>query len=300
MFDGRGLQGRNVPGQGEMAAAPKEVRVAQIASPAVTEDQRRLGVRLLAFAALWVLLSGLLLVLSFVVLAVISFALLFLAALVIGGRWTLQYFSVGEKAAAALVTSTDTVARQARRVHRPRPQIRPRVSRIGGSVSTRTRLALVRAPSVLESVLQAYARAVHRLSAVGRRRRAIQLNERGAQLRRRGDPVHAAEQHRVALEIVRDLGDEQAEALTLNSLGLALAQGGAEEEAVEHFEQARHVLHQIGDEVHEGQVIANLGLVYRRQGESEQASVLFQQALDRLPPDSPAYRHVMEELLRAS
>jgi tetratricopeptide (TPR) repeat protein len=300
MFDGRGLQGRNVPGQGEMAAAPKEVRVAQIASPAVTEDQRRLGVRLLAFAALWVLLSGLLLVLSFVVLAVISFALLFLAALVIGGRLALQYFSVGEKAAAALVTSTDTVARQARRVHRPRPQIRPRVTRIGGSVSTRTRRAFVRAPAVLESVLQAYARAVHRLSAVGRRRRAIQLNERGAQLRRRGDPVHAAEQHRVALEIVRDLGDEQAEALTLNSLGLALAQGGAEEEAVEHFEQARHVLHQIGDEVHEGQVIANLGLVYRRQGESEQASVLFQQALDRLPPDSPAYRHVMEELLRAS
>jgi tetratricopeptide (TPR) repeat protein len=286
--------------RGEVAAAPKEVRVAQIASPAVTEDQRRLGVRLLAFAGLWLLLSGLLLVLSFVVLAVISFALLVLTALVLGGRWALRYYSVGEKASAALVTSTDTVARQARKVHRPRPQIRPRVSRIGGSLSTRTRQAAVRAPTVLESVLQAYARAVHRLSAVGRRRRAIQLNERGAELRRRGNPAHAAEQHRVALEIVRDLGDEQAEALTLNSLGLALAQGGADEEAVEHLEQARHVLHQIGDEVHEGQVIANLGLVYRRQGESEQASVLFQEALDRLPPDSPAYRHVMEELLRAS
>ena len=112
--------------------------------------------------------------------------------------------------------------------------------------------------------------------------------------------MHAAEQHRVALEIIRDLGDEQAEALTLNSLGLALAQGGAEAEAVEHLEQARDVLHALGDQVHEGQVIANLGLVYRRQGESEQASVLFQEALDRLPPDSSAYRHVMEELLRAS
>jgi tetratricopeptide (TPR) repeat protein len=289
-----------------MAAAPKEVRVAQIASPAVTDDQRRLGVRLLAFAGLWLLLSGLLLVLSFVVLALISFALLFVAALVIGGRWALEHFSVSEKVSDALVASADTVARQARRMHRPRlqlpprPQLRPRVRRIGGSVSTGARRAAVRAPTLLESALQAYARTVLRLSAVGRRRRAIQLNERGAQLRRRGDPVHAAEQHRVALEIIRDLGDEQAEALTLNSLGLALAQGGAEDEAVEHLEQARHVLNQIGDEVHEGQVIANLGLVYRRQGESEQASVLFQEALDRLPPDSPAYRHVMEELLRAS
>lgn len=266
----------------------------------MTEDQRRLGVRMLAFAGLWLLLSGLLLVLSFVVLALISFALLSAAALAIGVRWALEYFSVGEKVTDALVTSTDTVSRQARRVHRPRPQIRPRVSRIGGSVSTGARRTAARAPSVVESALQGYARTVQRLSAVGRRRRAIQLNERGAQLRRRGNPVHAAEQHRVALEIVRDLGDEQAEALTLNSLGLALAQGGADEEAVEHLEQARHVLHQLGDEVHEGQVIANLGLVYRRQGESEQASVLFQEALDRLPPGSAAYRHVMEELLRAS
>jgi tetratricopeptide (TPR) repeat protein len=294
--------------RGEVAAAPKEVRVAQIASPAVTEDQRRLGVRLLAFAGLWLLLSGLLLVLSLVVVALISFALLFVVALVIGGRLALEHFSVGEKVTDALVASTDTVTQQARRVHRPQirlpqtrlPQIRPRLKRLGDSVATGARQALVRAPGILESALQAYARAVHRLSAVGRRRRAIQLNERGAELRRRGNPAHAAAQHRVALEIIRDLGDEQAEALTLNSLGLALAQGGAEEEAVEHLEYARHVLHQIGDELHEGQVIANLGLVYRRQGESEQASVLFQEALDRLPPDSPAYRHVMEELLRAS
>lgn len=104
----------------------------------------------------------------------------------------------------------------------------------------------------------------------------------------------------MALEINRDLGDEQAEALTLNSLALALAQSGAEEEAVEHLEQARVVLRELGDEEHEGQVIANLGLVYRRQGQSEEAAILFQEALDRLPPESWAYRQVAEELERAS
>lgn len=266
----------------------------------MTEDQRRLGVRLLALAGLWLLLSGLLLVLSLVVVALISFALLFCAALAISGRWALRHYAVGEKVTEALVASTDTVAQQRGRLHRPQLRPRERATRLRGYLAPRARRAVAGSQRVGERSLQGYARAVHRLNAVGRRRRAIQLNERGAQLRRRGNPVHAAEQHRVALEIIRNLGDEKAEALTLNSLGLALAQGGAEEEAVEHLEHARDVLHALGDEVHEGQVIANLGLVYRRQGESEQASVLFQEALDRLPPDSKAYRHVMEELLRAS
>lgn len=274
----------------------------------MTEDQRRLGARLLALAGLWLLLSGLLLVLSLVYVALASFALLLVAAAVVGTRWAAEYLSVGEKVNTALVASTDTVARQRRRLHRPQisrphispPEIRPRVRRLGGFLAPRGRRALVGSQNLTERSLQAYARGVNRLNAIGRRRRAIQLNERGAQLRRRGNPAHAAEQHRVALEIVRDLGDEQAEALTLNSLALALAQGGDEDEAVQHLEQARHVLHELGDDEHEGQVIANLGLVYRRQGESEQATVLFQEALDRLPPGSVAYRHVMEELLHAS
>jgi tetratricopeptide (TPR) repeat protein len=275
----------------------------------VTEDRERLGARLLAFAGLWLLLSGLLLVLSLVVVAFVSFAALFLFLLAVGGRFAARHFKAGEAITHGLVATTDAAARggrqlrglgirqRARRLGTPGGR---RVKRLGSHARVRVARAPGRGAELLASALQAYARAVYRLNAVGRRRRAVQLNELGAQLRRQGDPVHAAEQHRVALEIVRDLGDEQAEALTLNSLALALAQGGAEEEAVEHFEQARDVLHALGDEEHEGQVIANLGLVYRRQGESEQASVLFQEALDRLPPESRAYRHVMEELLRAS
>jgi tetratricopeptide (TPR) repeat protein len=129
---------------------------------------------------------------------------------------------------------------------------------------------------------------------------AVRLNELGAELRRRGDHKGAAEQHRVALAIARDLGDEEAEAMTLNNLALALAQGGAEEEAVEHLELARFVLKELGDEEHEAQVIANLGMVHRRQGHSEEAVSLLHEALDKLPPESSAYRRVEEELRRAS
>jgi tetratricopeptide (TPR) repeat protein len=259
------------------------------------EDQDRLGARLLAIAGLWLLVSGLLLALSFVVVAVVSFAAFFLAALAIGGRWAVRQFAVDEAVTNGLVAASDAAGR----LRVPRVGIRRHMRRLE-PVLRGAKAVPRRAEALLTRTLRAYAIAVYRLNALVRRRRAFQLNERGAQLRRRGNPMHAAEQHRVALEIMRDLGDEQAEALTLNSLALALAQGGAEEEAVEHLEQARHVLHELGDEVHEGQVIANLGLVYRRQGESEQASVLFQEALDRLPPESSAYRHVMEELLRAS
>jgi tetratricopeptide (TPR) repeat protein len=156
--------------------------------------------------------------------------------------------------------------------------------------------------------LQKYAIAVNRLRlwtsrgvlAVTGSKQALRLNELGAQLRRRGDHARAAEQHRVALAIVRDLGDEQAEAMTLNNLALALAQGGAEDEAVEHLEHALDVLRELGDEEHEGQVIANLGMVHRRQGHSEEAVSLLHEALGKLPPESSAYRQVERELVGAS
>ena len=89
------------------------------------------------------------------------------------------------------------------------------------------------------------------VSAHGQRR-ALQLNERGAQLRRSGDAEQATEQHRVALEIARDLDAPVAQALTLSSLGLALAQGGSDEAAVRHFEEALTVLRELGEEEHAG------------------------------------------------
>ena len=342
----------------------------------MTEDQERLAPRVLALAGLWLLLSGLLLVLSFVVVALVAFAALLSVAIAIGAVLAVRHLQVEERLWRLLASSTDAGQRAGRRLRKLGVQRRlqrlgtrarnlggfggmplvagvrwsfrgkdagsPRISSIRGRVRTpprgdqrgpaaqtvfrqsllggqrrarrlgtrarRTAAGIpTRANGLLARALQTYAIAVYRLGNrtaqrihAGRRSQALQLNELGAELRRRGAPEEAAEQHRVALEIARDLGDDQAEALTLNSLALALAQGGAEAEAVEHLEQARVVLRELGDEKHEAQVIANLGIVYRRQGLSEEAVSLLHEALDKLPPGSWAYRQVEEELGRAS
>ena len=132
-------------------------------------------------------------------------------------------------------------------------------------------------------------------------RQARRLNKLGVQLRREREFEHAADQHRAALAIVRELGDERAEALTLNNLALALVhtEGGVPA-AIEDFQQARDLLRELGDEELEGQVIANLASVRRRQGRDEDAQTLLNAALDKLPPESPAYRQVEEQLRRAS
>jgi tetratricopeptide (TPR) repeat protein len=284
----------------------------------VSEDRARFGSRLLAFAALWFLVSGLLMALSFVVVALVAYAALLGVVLVFGGRWLLGQLRVGEVMTEALVSGghgAERVGRQlqglglGRRLGRGirRLALRRQARRAGALARRSAAGAPGRVVSLVDRGLRAYAIGYYRLSGWVARRRpvhstheAVRLNELGAELRRRGEHERAAEQHRIALEIARGAGDEQAEALTLNSLGLALAQAGAEAEAVQHLEHARVVLHQLGDEEHEGQVIANLGLVYRRQGLSDEAAVLFQEALERLPPESWAYRQVEKELRRAS
>jgi tetratricopeptide (TPR) repeat protein len=280
----------------------------------VIEDQERLAPRLLAFGGLWLLLSGLLLVLSFVVVALVAFAALFFALIAMGAVLVARRLQIEERLWALLASATEAAQRMGRRFRNlgvPRRVrnlgVQQRVRRLGTRARSAEAGIPARANALLARALQTYAVAVYRLRTqtaqrlhAGRRSQALQLNELGAELRRRGAPDQAAEQHRVALEIARDLGDDQAEALTLNSLALALAQGGAEAEAVEHLEQARVVLRELGDEKHEAQVIANLGIVYRRQGNSEEAVSLLHEALDKLPPGSWAYRQVEDELSRAS
>ena len=129
---------------------------------------------------------------------------------------------------------------------------------------------------------------------------ANQLNTLGAQLRREGKHERAAAQHRAALAIVRDLGDERTEALTLNNLALAVAHTDGVDAAVQHFEQALVVLRQLGDDEHEGHVIANLGFIHKSHGRSEEAEGYLHAALDKLPADSRAYRKVEEQLRQAS
>lgn len=134
----------------------------------------------------------------------------------------------------------------------------------------------------------------------GRGKEAGRLNARGVELRRQGDSAAAVEDHRAALEIARATGDASTEAMTLNNLGLALGHTGDERAAIDHFDAAAALLREIDDTQHEGQVLANLGFLHGRSGRHEQAVYCLEAALARLEPDSRAFRHVQEQLRRAS
>ena len=133
-----------------------------------------------------------------------------------------------------------------------------------------------------------------------RGKEAGRLNARGVELRRQGDAEGAVAAHRAALEIAHEAGDPSTEAMTLNNLGLALAHTGDEHAAIEHFDASAAILREIDDAHHEGQVLANLGFLHGRSGRQEQALYCLEAALDRLKPDSRAFRHVQEQLRRAS
>ena len=269
----------------------------------MTEDRKR-SRRLLALAGMWLLLGGLLTALGLVVVVFAASALLLVAGLAVIGVRRLRRLELreGVRSATKATGSALQVAREkAPRPRAPEVHVREHARELG----TRARAAAAAAPARTESFATRTYQAMYRfrllrLHSIDPGQRAQQLNALGAQLRRDGDAEQAVEQHRAALEIVRDLGDPHAEAMTLNNLGLALAHGGAEDAAVQHLEEARDVLRDLGDEEYEARVIANLGLVHRRQGHDDEAASLLHEALGKLAPESQAYRQVEEELLRAS
>jgi tetratricopeptide (TPR) repeat protein len=273
------------------------------------EDRNRQ--RVLALVGMSLLLLGLLAALSFVVVAVAALGIALLVALVAVAIWAVRRIDLRPAAHAVgridLRPAAHAAARTTRagvatvRTRAPRPHVKEQAKRLGSAARTTAAAAPNRTEALASrAVTGMYKAGLLQVRSVDPGERAQQLNQLGARLRREGEPEQAAEQHRAALEIVRDLGDQQAEAMTLNNLGLALASSGAESAAVEYLEQAVGVLRELGDDEHEGQVIANLGVVYRRQGQEEEAATLFQEALEKIPPASPAYRQVAEELQRAS
>jgi tetratricopeptide (TPR) repeat protein len=138
------------------------------------------------------------------------------------------------------------------------------------------------------------------------RRRALELNARGAQLRRAGSTEPAVALHLEALEIFQALEDRHAQAPTLNSLALALAASGDTDAAVERFEQSLQILRERDDDPEqgidpeEGKVIANLGFTLLKQGADDRGRELLSEALEKLPPESPAAHKVEAQLRRAS
>ena len=277
--------------------------------------------RVLAFAGIWFLVAGMLAALGIGIVLFASLAVLLVGAALAGGIALLGRHDIGHKLPAA----RESAGRASRRLGHKLPAAREsagRASRRLGHKLPAARESAERASRRLKArldeqdlpqrVQRSAALASHRARAfvavpkskpaeIDEDRRARQLNQRGAQLRREGEYEQAAEQHRAALAIVRELGDRRVEALTLNNLALALVHTrGGVPAAVEHFEQALALLAELGDEEREGQVIANLAFVRRRQGRDEDADNLLSAALDKLPPESSAYRQVEDQLQRAS
>jgi tetratricopeptide (TPR) repeat protein len=272
-------------------------------------DRDQLRCRVFALTGLWFFLAGLLAAVGFAAVLILSMAVLLIGGVAAAGVWLLRGYSVGQR----WRDGSRSIARGARKLrdrlgelglgHRvERYAIRAgRVAAGGGRrVSTVAGESRERVSRAARNVRWPSGGSARKSLDADRPREARRLNELGAQLRRQGDYEQAAEQHLAALAIVRDLGDRRAEALTLNNLALALVHIGGVAVAVPHFERALAVLREIGDEEHEGQVIANLGFVRRRQGRDEEAESLLHAALDKLTPQSSAYRQVEEQLRRAS
>jgi tetratricopeptide (TPR) repeat protein len=244
-------------------------------------DREQLRRRALAFGGLWFLFAGMLAALGISIVLIASVALL----LVGGAVLLLRRGGAGERLAVTF-----------RSIERASGTLKARIDErdVKQGLQRRATVASHQARALLEVRPKEPA-------GVDRHREARQLNQLGAQLRRDGDYEEAAEQHRAALAILRELGERRAEALTLNNLALALVhtEGGVAP-AIAHFEEALGLLRELGDEEHEGQVIANLASVRRRQGRDEDAESLLNAALDKLPPESSAYREVEQQLRRAS
>jgi tetratricopeptide (TPR) repeat protein len=143
------------------------------------------------------------------------------------------------------------------------------------------------------------ARVASQLSGRDPERDALRLNAAGSELRRNGRFAEAAECHRRALEILRELDDRRAIALTESNLALALSQAGDDHWAIGLFEEAAATLRELGDDEHEARIVANLGLAHRRHGRDEEAESMLRLALTKLPPASNAYRTIESELVRA-
>jgi tetratricopeptide (TPR) repeat protein len=221
-------------------------------------------------------------------------------------RFATAHARAGAASVAAVATRVPswTVAATSRTVARTRKSLESRLPRARNGWS-RARAATSR--RLAATATDAQRRAVLATSRVtgpstpqpiDLQREALSVNAAGTRLRREGSYAEAAEQHRVALKLFRDLGDRRSEALTLNNLALALDRTG-DLAALQLFEEAATILGELGDEQHEGQVIANLAMAFRRRGHQEESAEVLELALEKLSPESSAYRQV-EELRRAS
>ena len=293
-------------------------RVLRADSPEGRLARRRVAATTAMATAVAVLLAlvGLLAIVLVVAAVVTSLAAVVIAALLVrryGARFvglrgavsrgTTVSAAAGRSVASGLLRGSSRAGLSARRNIECRvPQVRDSYSRVqavaGRHLATATGKAQHHARSAATSLAASAGSAWPTRTPGVRQRDAVRANAAGVQLRRQGACNEAAEQHRLALAVFRDLGDRRSEALTLNNLALALDRAD-DPAALELFEQAATILGELGEEQHEGKVIANLGMAFRRRGREDQSAEVLEVALEKLDPDSQAYRTV-ERLRRAS
>jgi tetratricopeptide (TPR) repeat protein len=211
-----------------------------------------------------------------------------------------RYARAHAAAGRTIVAGTTRTRRHARAATAQLPHMRSRYDRLQASAARRLATARTQA----QDHVRAAKTAVHAREAwatrppIDRDKEALRANAAGTQLRRDGAYAEAAERHRVALAIFRELGDRRSEALTLNNLALALDRAG-DQGALDLFEESAAMLGELGEAQQEGEVIANLALAFRRRGSEERSAEVLEIALGKLNPESSAYRKV-EGLRRAS
>jgi hypothetical protein len=211
-----------------------------------------------------------------------------------------RYARVHAAAGRTIVAGTTQTRRHARAATGQLPHLRSRYVRLQASAGRR----LATARTQVQGHVRAAKSAVHAREPwatrppIDRDKEGLRANAAGTQLRRDGAYAEAAEQHRVALAIFRELGDRRSEALTLNNLALALDRAG-DPGALDLFEESAAILSDLGERQQEGEVIANLALAFRRRGSEERSAEVLEIALGKLNPESQAYRKV-EGLCRAS
>ena len=89
----------------------------------------------------------------------------------------------------------------------------------------------------------------------------------------------ATTHHQAALNLYRNLGDEEGVAFALNNLGVQARNQGDYEQAAKFYEESLALATQLGAQLRMSYTLHNLGEVVRRQGNYERALALTEEAL---------------------
>lgn len=99
-----------------------------------------------------------------------------------------------------------------------------------------------------------------------------------------------------SLVLFSDLGNHVEVAKAMGNLANVYSQLSNWERAKEYYEQSLILFIELGEHYAEAQTLANMGIFQLKQNHEEEAGVLWQQALNKLSPDLPKSKRLVEWL----